>query len=115
MSAIVAYPGRRRGGGGTRMTSSSSMVPVERIEAAILLLRGQKVLLDADLAALYGVETKALVRAVKRNIERFPEDFMLQLTKAEFDSLRCQTGTSNLNGSAGTTGSLSPSLRRFAS
>jgi len=96
MSAIIAYPGRRRGGGGTRLTSPSSIVPVERIEAAILLLRGQKVLLDADLAALYGVETKALVRAVKRSIECFPEDFMFQLTKAEFDNLRCQAGTSNL-------------------
>jgi phage regulator Rha-like protein len=51
-------------------------------------------MLDADLAALYGVETKALVRAVKRNVERFPEDFMFQLTKSEFDNLRYQSGTS---------------------
>jgi len=65
-----------------------------RIASAILFVRGEKVMLDADLASLYEVETKALVRAVKRNIERFPEDFMFQLTRAEFDILRCQTGTS---------------------
>ncbi|HEY2512130.1 MAG TPA: ORF6N domain-containing protein [Polyangiaceae bacterium] len=70
------------------------MLP-DRIASAILLLRREKVMLDADLAALYGVETKALVRAVKRNIERFPEDFMFQLTKSEFDNLRCQAGTSS--------------------
>ena len=52
-------------------------------------------MLDTDLAALYGVETKALVRAVKRNIERFPEDFMFQLTTPEFDNLRYQSGTSS--------------------
>jgi len=52
-------------------------------------------MLDADLAALYGVETKALVRAVKRNADRFPEDFMFQLNPQEFDNLRCQIGTSS--------------------
>ncbi|MBI4583585.1 MAG: ORF6N domain-containing protein [Planctomycetes bacterium] len=52
-------------------------------------------MLDADLAELYGVETKTLVRAVKRNLERFPEDFMSQLTKEEFENLRCQIGTSS--------------------
>ncbi len=71
------------------------LVLTDRIASAILLLRGEKVMLDADLAALYGVETKALVRAVKRNIDRFPEDFMFQLTKAEFDNLRYQAGTSS--------------------
>jgi ORF6N domain len=76
-------------------TPSRSLIPAERIENSILLIRDQKVLLDADLAALYGVETKALVRAVKRNIERFPEDFMFQLTAEEFDTLRSQFGTSS--------------------
>jgi len=70
-------------------------VPLRRIEQAILLVRGQRVMLDADLAALYGVETKALVRAVKRNADRFPEDFMFQLNRHEFDNLRCQIGTSS--------------------
>ena len=74
---------------------TSSLIPVERIQRAILLIRGQKVLLDADLAELYGVETKALVRAVKRNSERFPADFMFQLSPKEFEDLRCQFGTSS--------------------
>jgi hypothetical protein len=79
-------------------TSNSALVPVRRIEQAIMQIRGHKVMLDADLAALYGVETKALVRAVKRNIERFPDDFMFQLTLDEFRNLRCQFGTSNIRG-----------------
>ena len=54
----------------------SPLIPVERIEQLILLIRGQKVILDADLAALYGVETKQLIRAVKRNLQRFPDDFI---------------------------------------
>jgi len=57
------------------------------------LIRGQKVMVDADLAQLYGVETKALNRAVKRNIGRFPSDFMFQLTPGEAECLRCQVGT----------------------
>jgi hypothetical protein len=69
---------------------------LDRIESKILLIRGQKVMLDSDLAELYGVETKVLNRVVKRNINRFPEDFMLQLTVSEVESLRCQFGTSNL-------------------
>ena len=77
------------------MPGKRSIVPVERIEKAILLVRGKKVLLDADFADLYGVETKDLVRVMKRNIDRFPHDFMFQLTRAEFDDLRCQIGTSN--------------------
>ena len=77
------------------MTDATPLVPLERIEQRIIVLRGQKVLLDADLAELYGVETKALNRAVKRNPERFPGDFMFQLTPEEFtESLRCQIGTS---------------------
>jgi hypothetical protein len=73
----------------------TSLVPLRRIEQAILQVRGHRVMLDADLAALYGVETKALVRAVKRNADRFPEDFMFQLNPPEFDNLRCQIGTSS--------------------
>jgi len=60
-----------------------SLIPVEMIERTILLIRGEKVMLDADLAVIYGVSTKALNQAVKRNQERFPEDFMFQLTKSE--------------------------------
>lgn len=71
------------------------ITPAERIRKSILLIRSQKVILDADLAELYGVETKALTRAMKRNIERFPADFMFQLTKSEFDGLRYQSGASN--------------------
>jgi hypothetical protein len=61
------------------------LLPMERIERAILVLRGHKVMLDADLAALYGIETKVLVRAVKRNQERSPGDFMFQLSQDEFE------------------------------
>jgi ORF6N domain-containing protein len=67
---------------------------MEHIERAILVLRGHRVMLDADLAALYQVETKALVRAIKRNMERFPADFMFRLSEAEFENLRRQSGTS---------------------
>ena len=77
------------------MSNTQSLIPVERIEQSILLLRGQKVILDQDLASLYGVETKKLVQAVKRNIERFPEDFMFQLDGKEFDILRSQFVTSS--------------------
>ena len=58
------------------MTTPKSLIPVERIERRILLIRGHKVMFDSDLAELYGVETKVLNQAVKRNISRFPEDFM---------------------------------------
>ena len=71
------------------------LVPMERIERAILMLRGHKVMRDAELAALYGVETKALVRAVKRNEDRFPHDFMFQLSREESDNLRLHFGTSS--------------------
>jgi len=67
------------------------LVPVERIEHAILVLRGQRVILDADLAHLYEVETRALIQAVKRNIDRFPEDFMFQLTPDEARLSRSQS------------------------
>ena len=79
----------------TKHTNAELIVPIERIESQICFIRGEKVMLDADLAKLYQVETKALNRAVKRNLDRFPEDFMFQLTKEEFDNLRYQSGTSS--------------------
>ncbi len=77
------------------MYKNVALVPAERIERSILLIRGHKVMLDTDLAALYGVETKQLVRAIKRNISRFPPDFMFQLSKDDFENLRCHFGTSS--------------------
>lgn len=74
----------------------ASLIPAERIERQIFLLRRHKVMLDSDLAYLYGVETGALNRAVKRNRDRFPKDFMLQLTAREVEALRCQFGTSKM-------------------
>jgi len=68
----------------------STLVPVEIIEKHILVLRNQKVMLSTDLAELYGVEPRALIQAVKRNIKRFPDDFMLQLTQDEDKLLRSQ-------------------------
>lgn len=73
----------------------TQLVPVEQVERLIHLARGEKVLLDADLATLYGVETKILNKAVKRNRSRFPEDFMFQLTTEEAANLRFQFGTSS--------------------
>ena len=73
----------------------SQLVPIERIEQKIFLLRGQKVMLDSDLAELYGVNTKVLNQAVKRNRERFPEDFMFQLTPEEAQNLKFHFGTSS--------------------
>ena len=70
-------------------------VPVELVERRIYLIRSQKVMLDSDLADLYQVPTKALNQAVRRNNDRFPEDFMFQLTDQEADSLRSQIVTSN--------------------
>ena len=78
------------------MTSArEAIVSSERIEAHILLIRGHKVIVDVDLAELYGVETKALTRAVRRNLERFPGDFMLRLSSDEFANLRRQFGASS--------------------
>ncbi len=68
----------------------SALLPAEGIERKIMLIRGQKVLLDADLAELYGVPIKVLNQAVKRNQDRFPTDFMIQLTEEENESLRSQ-------------------------
>jgi hypothetical protein len=71
----------------------STVFPAERIERVILVLRGHKIILDRDLAAMYGVSTRDLNKAVSRNIERFPDDFMLQLTRSEFNDLKFQFGT----------------------
>ena len=73
----------------------SAAIPTERLEQAIYFLRGEKVMLDEDLARLYQVKTKALVQAVKRNEDRFPEDFMFQLTTQEYTLLRSQIVTSS--------------------
>jgi hypothetical protein len=70
-------------------------VPPESVESRILTIRGQKVILDSDLAELYAVATSALNRAVKRNSHRFPPDFIFQLTREEFANLRCQIGISS--------------------
>lgn len=78
--------------------SENSLIPLERIEQAILLIRGRKVMLDHDLATLYGVETKALNQAVRRNAERFPDDFMFQLTPQEVANLRSQFVTASWGG-----------------
>ena len=77
-------------------------MPLERIEKIILLMRGQKVMPDVDLAELYGVEVKQLVRSVRRNIERFPAEFMFQLDHGEFMELRSHFGTAKFK------------MRRFA-
>lgn len=79
----------------SRATENSIPIPVERIEKAIYLIRGQKVMLDRDLAHLYGIDTKILKRAVRRNIERFPADFMFVLNSNEFGHWRRQFGASN--------------------
>ncbi len=75
--------------------NKSLLIHEDIITNKIYLTRGQKVMLDRDLAELYGVETKYLKRQVNRNIERFPEDFMFELTKGEFENWRRQFGTSN--------------------
>ncbi len=74
----------------------AAIIPLERIGERILLLRGQKVMLDRDLALLYGIEVKALNQAVRRNINRFPADFMFQITAHEAAILKSQIVTSRL-------------------
>jgi phage regulator Rha-like protein len=73
----------------------NDIVPVEIVGNKILLIRGKRVMLDRDLATLYGVETKVLKQSVRRNRDRFPEDFMFQLTNEEFENWRSQIVTSN--------------------
>jgi len=80
------------------MNEPCSVLPAERIERAIFVIRGQKMMLSTELAELYGVEPKVLVQAVKRNRERFPEDFMFQLTNREFANLKSQIVTSSWGG-----------------
>ena len=75
-----------------------TLVPIERIASKIYLIRNVKVMIDRDLAELYGVETKRLKEQVRRNIERFPEDFMFELTKEELINLRSQFATSSWGG-----------------
>jgi ORF6N domain len=82
----------------SRNSLTPPLVPVERIQRAIYLLRGEKVMLDADLARLYGVTTGNLNKAVKRNLDRFPADFMFELTADEAESLRFQIGISSSYG-----------------
>lgn len=74
------------------------LVAEQKILNKIYAIRGEKVMLDQDLADMYGVETKQLKRQVKRNIERFPKDFMFELTTKEFENLRSQIGTSSWGG-----------------
>ena len=75
------------------MPQKEGIIPSELIASKIYIIRRLKVMLDRDLAELYGIETKQLKRAVKRNIDRFPPDFMFELTLEEYEVLRCQTGT----------------------
>lgn len=77
---------------------SVDLIPQKTIESKILLLRGKKVMLDRDLALLYVVETAQLSRQVRRNIDRFPDDFMFQFRKKEFINLKCHFGTSSWGG-----------------
>lgn len=77
------------------MRKSSSIIPIERIERTIYTIRGQKVMLDRDLAELYGVSTGRLNEQVRRNARRFPEDFMFQLSKGEFENWKSQIAISN--------------------
>ncbi|WP_310448876.1 ORF6N domain-containing protein [Sulfuritalea sp.] len=72
----------------------------ENLAQLVFLIRGEKVLLDADLAMLYGVETGALNRAVKRNLDRFPDDFMFQLGSEDWENLKCQIGISSASTAA---------------
>lgn len=72
---------------------TANSVQVDTIKSSIYEVRGQRVMLDSDLAELYEVEVSQLKRQVRRNIDRFPEDFMFELTREEYDSLRCQNGT----------------------
>ncbi len=78
-----------------RKTGATDLIPQKTIDSKILLIRGKKVILDRDLARLYGVETKYLKRQVRRNLDRFPADFMFKLSKQELKTWRCQFVTSN--------------------
>jgi hypothetical protein len=86
----------------------NKLVKVDAIKDLIFELRGQKVMLDKDIARLYGVSTKALNQAVKRNIHRFPGDFMFQISSEEWENLMFQNGTSNLKYQIGTSSDVDP-------
>ena len=80
------------------MVRKASLIPAQNVEQLIFLIRGQKIMLSTHLADLYDVEPKVLMQAVKRNIERFPEDFMFQLSAEEFENLKSQIVTSSWGG-----------------
>jgi ORF6N domain len=80
------------------MASDLTLAATQQIERAIHVIRGQNVMLDSDLAALYGVQTRVLLQSVRRHLDRFPDDFMFQLTKDEYQGLRSQIVTSNGRG-----------------
>jgi hypothetical protein len=82
----------------TKPKEDSYPVPARRVEQAILVVRGHRVLLSADLATLYGVEPRSLIQAVKRNLDRFPDDFLFQLTKDEYRILKSQSVISSWGG-----------------
>ncbi len=82
----------------SQATAVTSLPSTQALVNLVRQVRGEKILLDTDLAALYGVETGALNRAVKRNVARFPQDFMFELTPQEWDNLRCQIGMSSSHG-----------------
>ena len=77
------------------LRQATSILTGEYIQSCIRVIRGEQVILDRDLAQLYQVDTSQMNRQVKRNIERFPKDFMFQLTKEELENLKCQNGTSS--------------------
>ncbi len=79
------------------MEQMTEVMSVENLRNKVYVIRGQQVMLDCDLAEIYGYEVKALNQQVKRNITRFPEDFMFQLTETELDDLRSQIVTANIN------------------
>ena len=80
------------------MENTGDLIEIDQIISKIYIIRNKRVMLDRDLAVLFGVETKQLKRAVRRNIKRFPKDFMFELSKVEFDVLRCQIDTSSWGG-----------------
>jgi hypothetical protein len=84
----------KHGKANTMAKRKTALILAGQIERAILQIRGEKVLLDTDLAALYGVATSQFNRAVQRNLDRFPDDFMFQLSEEETETLRCQNGIS---------------------
>jgi hypothetical protein len=85
----------------TRLTSEQALVEYEVVRSKISIVRGVRVMFARDLAELYGVETKVIMQAVQRNIDRFPTDFMFQLSNQEFMSLKSQFVTSNEGGRGG--------------